>query len=242
MGCEVALVKISAACSAVPIGLISTEPRRRCSRNQWYFIAMDFDLGVMRGGSVVARIRHAALSSQIVDLIVDFGSCLSLRAVDTSSRSSPVLDLTDLGSLMAKSSFRWSAYLANSGKSTEILVIPSSTVSRSSETEESNVKCLLNNVFDARSTVKGGSNDDKTDWVAPDWVVLTQCWLEWRQRAGWHWVKCWLVVVSNFMSCSSAVARLEDDRARRAPVDGLSDSRLQSVRKCAYYVVTRLEG
>jgi hypothetical protein len=71
---DVALVKMSAAWSSVPIAWISMRPGIRCSLNQWYLTAIDFDLGVIRGGSELASVRHAALSSQIVDLILDCGS------------------------------------------------------------------------------------------------------------------------------------------------------------------------
>ena len=38
-------------------------------RNQWYFTAKCFEQGVMRGGSTVARICAARLSSKTVEIV-----------------------------------------------------------------------------------------------------------------------------------------------------------------------------
>lgn len=64
-----ALVNMSAVLRADGTDFTIIVVGESLDRNQWYLTASDLDRGVIRGGSVVARIWAALLSSNTVDIV-----------------------------------------------------------------------------------------------------------------------------------------------------------------------------
>jgi hypothetical protein len=81
-----AFVKMSALFSSELISEMTMGVGESMERNQWYLTARDLERGVRRGGSVVARIFAARLSSNTVEIVESRSPSLSPKPASISKR------------------------------------------------------------------------------------------------------------------------------------------------------------